>query len=187
MLPLGTKAPNFELPDTAGKTKSLADFADSQLLVVAFICNHCPFVVHIKPELANFAAKYQAQGVGFVAINSNDAEAYPDDSPEAMKAEQEKFAYPFPYLFDESQETAKAYQAACTPDFFLFNQARELIYRGRFDASSPGNEIPVTGEELGKAIEHALNGSELSESDQSPSIGCNIKWKPGAAPAYFPG
>ena len=181
MLPLGTRAPDFHLPDTSGRTVSLADFSKDKLLMVAFICNHCPFVKHIRAGLAQLADDYMPRGVGFVAINANDVQAYPDDSMENMQKEVQEAGYHFPYLLDESQSVAHAYDAACTPDFYLFDEARNLVYRGQIDASRPGNDIPVTGEDLRKAMDIALAGGEISP-DQTPSVGCNIKWKPGNAP-----
>lgn len=182
MLPLHTPAPAFELPSTTGERVSLASFADQPLLVVAFICNHCPFVKHIRHRLAAVARDYQARGVAFVAINSNDTDAYPADDMEHMKREVEEVGYTFPYLLDETQEVAKAYDAACTPDFYLFDRERRLIYRGQFDASRPSNDAPVTGEDLVRAMDLALAGEPLPR-EQQPSIGCNIKWKPGNEPA----
>lgn len=182
MLPLGTPAPAFSLPSTTGETVSLADFQASSLLVVAFICNHCPFVKHIRGELAALADDYQSRGVAVVAINANDVDAYPDDNMDNMKREVLDAGYHFPYLLDESQEVAKAYDAACTPDFYLFDDKRLLIYRGQLDASRPGNDIPVTGEDLRAALDAALAGKPVP-AEQTPSIGCNIKWKPGNEPA----
>ena len=181
MLPLGTRAPDFRLPDTTGKTVSLADFDQARLLVVAFICNHCPFVKHVRAGFADLADEYLDKGVAFVAINANDVEAYPDDSMENMQKEVGEAGYHFPYLLDASQEVAKAYDAACTPDFYLFDDNRALIYRGQLDASRPGNDIPVTGEDLRRAMDAALAGGKVSP-EQTPSVGCNIKWKPGNAP-----
>lgn len=185
MLAIGTPAPNFELPDPTGKNYQLGDFKDQSLLLVVFICNHCPFVVQLKSEFSAFVKEYADKGLATVAINSNDVENYPDDSPEKMLSDIKEFDYSFPYLIDESQEVAKAYRAACTPDFFLFNSDRKLIYRGRFDGASPGNNVKVTGNDLRRAVDLALKGDQVPEEEQTPSIGCNIKWKPGAAPAYF--
>jgi len=182
MLPLGTPAPDFDLPSTSGERVSLASFQDKPLLVVAFICNHCPFVKHIRHGLAAVAREYQARNVAFVAINANDTEAYPADDMEHMKREVEEVGYPFPYLLDETQAVAKAYDAACTPDFYLFDQQRRLIYRGQFDASRPSNDVPVDGADLRRALDQALAGQPVP-SEQTPSIGCNIKWKPGNEPA----
>jgi len=186
MLPLGTEAPHFSLPDTNGKPVSIHDFQGSNGLVVAFICNHCPFVKHIREGLAEFGRDYMKRGLGVVAISSNDADRYPADSPEMMAREVEEAGYPFPYLYDESQEVAAAYRAACTPDFFLFDEEGTLVYRGQFDGSRPGNDVPVTGEDLRAAADAVLEGRPVSE-DQTPSLGCNIKWKPGNAPAYAGG
>jgi peroxiredoxin len=185
MLSLGTPAPDFSLPDpVTGGTISLSDFSDAQALVVVFLSNHCPFVKHIAAGLAEFARDYAPRGVAVVGINANDVESHPDDSPEMMAEEVRRRGYTFPYLFDESQEVAKAYQAACTPDFFLFDQDRALFYRGQFDASRPSLDVPVTGTDLRAACDAVLAGSAPPE-DQTPSIGCNIKWKPGNAPAWF--
>ena len=184
MLPLGTAAPDFALPDTDGKTVSLADFADAPALVVMFICNHCPFVKHVAAGLAALAKDYQQQGVAFAGINSNDVDNFPDDSPEKMAEEVKLRAYTFPYLFDGSQQTAKAYRAACTPDFYVFDKDRRLVYRGQMDGARPGNDVPVTGEDLRAALDAVLAGQPVPE-DQKPSIGCNIKWKPGGEPDYF--
>jgi peroxiredoxin len=186
MMPLGTKAPPFSLPDTEGRTVSLEDFRDAEGLVVMFICNHCPYVKHVRHALADFARDYQARGLGVVAISSNDVEKYPADSPEMMKKEKDEVGYPFPYLFDETQEVAREYRAACTPDFFLFDGDRKLVYRGQFDRSRPKNDVPVTGEDLRAAADAVLEGRPVP-GDQTPSIGCNIKWKPGNEPDYFPG
>jgi len=186
MMPLGTRAPDFSLPDTDGGTVSLDDFRDAPALLVMFICNHCPYVKHLRQSLADFAREYRERGLAVVAISSNDVEKYPQDSPEMMKKEKEEAGYPFPYLFDESQDVAKAYRAACTPDFFLFDGDRRLVYRGQFDSSRPKNDIPVTGEDLRAAADAVLEGRPVPE-DQTPSIGCNIKWKPGNEPDYFPG
>lgn len=185
MLNLGTRAPDFELPDTvSGEQFSLEDFEDSRALLVIFMCNHCPYVKHIKEALVDLANDYDDEDLGMVAISSNDVNKYPDDSPEKMAEEAETFGYPFPYLFDETQEVAKAYSAACTPDIYLFDENRELVYRGQFDDSRPGNDKPVTGRDLRKAIDLLLEeGKHLEE--QSPSMGCNIKWKPGNEPDYF--
>jgi peroxiredoxin len=184
MLPLGTAAPDFSLPSTDGKTIALSDFDGAPALLVMFICNHCPFVKHIRSELARLGGDYQAKGVAVVGISSNDAAAYPDDSPEKMKAEAASAGYAFPYLFDESQSVAKAYQAACTPDFFLFDGSRKLVYRGQLDDSRPDNGIPVTGNDLRAALDAVLAGTAVS-AEQKQSVGCNIKWRPGNEPAYF--
>jgi len=185
MLELGTKAPDFELPDTvSGKTVSLSDVAGGKALLVMFICNHCPFVKHIQDELVNVANDHQDKGLNTVAVSSNNIETHPDDSPEKMKAIAEKHNYPFPYLYDETQEVAKAYKAACTPDFFLFSGDLELVYRGQLDDSRPENGKPVNGKDLRAAIDQVLAGKEVTV-EQRPSTGCNIKWKPGNEPAYF--
>ncbi len=184
MLPLGTVAPDFCLPDTNGKMVALRDFKDAPALLVMFICNHCPFVKHIRRALADFAREYRAKGLAIVAINSNDIERYPEDSPAKMAEEVRNAGYVFPYLFDETQEVAKAYRAACTPDFFLFDRDRRLVYRGQFDDSRPSNNRPVTGADLRAAVDAVLAGRPVSP-DQKPSIGCNIKWKPGNEPDYF--
>ncbi|QKT02953.1 thioredoxin family protein [Ectothiorhodospiraceae bacterium 2226] len=184
MLALGTPAPDFALPDPTGRQYTLADFADQPALLVVFMCNHCPYVKHIRSELARFAADYQPRGLAVVGINANDISQKPDDSPAKMAEEARSVGYTFPYLFDETQAVAKAYMAACTPDFFLFDKARRLVYRGQFDESRPGNNLPVTGNDLRAAAEAALAGEPLP-ADQKPSIGCNIKWKPGNEPPYF--
>ena len=175
MLPLGTQAPDFRLRDFNDTPVALQDFREAQGLVVAFICNHCPFVKHVRSELARFARDYQAKGIAVVAINSNDVEAYPQDGPRGMAEESRSAGYAFPYLLDATQEVAKAYAAACTPDFFLFNADRKLVYRGQFDDSRPGRGTP-TGADLRAACDALLNGAAIS-ADQKPSIGCNIKWK----------
>ncbi|MGI6461291.1 MAG: thioredoxin family protein [Candidatus Hydrogenedentales bacterium] len=183
MLALGTHAPDFSLPDTDGRGVALKDFEDKRALLVMFICNHCPYVKHVRDELAQLSRDYQSKGVGMVAINANDVEAYPQDGVEAMRAEKQTAGYLFPYLFDESQETAKAYGAACTPDFFVFDSDRKLVYRGRLDDARPGNGLPVTGRDLRAALDAVLAGQPVA-GDQEPSMGCNIKWKPGNAPVY---
>ncbi len=183
MLSLGTKAPDFSLVNVDGKIVSLADFAGDPLLVM-FICNHCPFVKHLADAIAQFGAEYQQKGLAIVAINSNDVTAHPADSPEQMVAEAETRGYTFPYLFDETQEVAKAYRAACTPDFFLFDRDMKLAYRGQFDSSRPDSGIPVTGADLRAAADAVIAGRDAPHT-QMPSIGCNIKWKPGNEPDYF--
>jgi peroxiredoxin len=183
MLPLGTKAPNFALPDTDGRIVSRDDLSKSRALLIMFICNHCPFVKHIREELVKLAQDYQPKGVAVVAINSNDVANYPEDSPERMAQEARADGFTFPYLCDETQDVAKAYHAACTPDFFLFDANRKLVYRGQLDGSRPGNNVPVTGKDLRAALDAVLAGKPIP-SDQRPSLGCNIKWKPGNAPAY---
>jgi len=184
MLSLGTAAPDFSLPDTNGKLVSLSDFADAPALLVIFLCNHCPFVKHVAAGLAKLARKYQERGVAVVGINANDVESFPDDAPPKMAAEVKNRGYRFLYLYDATQEVAKAYRAACTPDFFLFDRWRKLVYRGQMDSSRPGNDIPVTGEDLRAALDAVLAGKPVSKQ-QRPSIGCNIKWKPGHEPDYF--
>jgi peroxiredoxin len=184
MLALGTRAPGFSLPDTDGRIVSLADYRDAPALLVMFICNHCPFVKHVRRELARLGRDCVARGVGIVGINSNDVRAYPDDRPERMKEEKGAAGYTFPYLFDETQEVAKAYGAACTPDFYLFDRGRRLVYRGQLDDSRPSNQTAVTGKDLRAALDAVLNGRPVSP-EQKPSIGCNIKWKPGNEPAWF--
>jgi peroxiredoxin len=186
MLLLGAKAPWFELADPSRRAWSLAGFESSPALLVAFICSHCPFVRHVRAGFAALAAEYQKRGVAVVAIASNDVQAYPEDGPEGMAAEAKEVGYTFPYLFDGTQEVAKAYGAACTPDFFLFDRERRLFYRGQMDGSRPGNGVPVTGEDLRKALDAVLDGRPAPEG-QRPSLGCNIKWKPGNEPAYFRG
>jgi len=185
MLALGTPAPKFKLPDPDGKIVSLDDFKDATALVVAFICNHCPYVKHIRTQFAALAKEYQARGVAVVAISSNDVENYPDDSPEKMAEEIKRAGYTFPYLYDESQQVAKDYRAACTPDLYVFDKGQRLVYRGQFDDSRPKNGRPVTGADLRKAVDAVLAGREV-DANQRPSIGCNIKWKRGSSPDYFP-
>ena len=177
MMPLGTEAPDFSLEDViTNKTMSLADVKREEGLVVMFICSHCPYVKNIEEELGIVARHYQNLGLGFVAISSNDAENYPEDNPEGLRIQAEKHGFNFPYLYDESQEVAKAYDAACTPDFYLFDSDLKCVYRGRFDASTPGNNEPVTGEDLSAAIDALIDGQPIPE-EQLPSMGCNIKWK----------
>lgn len=185
MLSLGTKAPDFQLADVVtNKTISLATFAGKKALLVMFICRHCPFVKHIQQELANIGKDYSDRSLGIVAISANDAEKYPDDSADSLKAMAEELGFNFPLCYDETQAVAKAYTAACTPDFFLFNEAQELVYRGQLDASRPSNELPVTGKDLREAIDTILAEQNI-DFEQKPSIGCNIKWKPGNEPDYF--
>ncbi|MGA2747247.1 MAG: thioredoxin family protein [Verrucomicrobiota bacterium] len=183
MLALGTAAPDFRLPDTNGKTVALADFASAPALVVMFICNHCPYVRHIRSGLAEFGREYQKRGAAIVAISANDIETHPEDSPARMAQEAKAAGYTFPYLYDASQAVAKAYKAACTPDIYLFDKGRKLVYRGQFDASRPGNGVPVTGKDLRAAVDAVLGGKPVAPV-QTPSIGCNIKWKPGNEPGY---
>jgi peroxiredoxin len=184
MLALGTAAPDFRLPDPAGRLVARDDFAAAPGLLVMFICNHCPYVKHIRGGLADFAREYQDRGLAIVAINANDVATYPDDRPEKMAEEARAAGYVFPYLYDTTQAVAKAYRAACTPDFFLFDRRRRLVYRGQFDDSRPGSSQPVSGADLRGAVDAVLADRPVS-SEQRPSIGCNIKWKPGAAPEYF--
>ncbi len=184
MLPLGTLAPDFSLPNVDGRMVGLADAAGPRGTIVMFICNHCPFVKHVADELAKLGRDYLPRGIGVVAISSNDVSTHPADSPEQMVHEAEDRGYVFPYLYDETQEVAHAYHAACTPDFFLFDGARKLVYRGQLDASRPGNDIPVTGADLRAALDAVLAGRPVP-ADQRPSLGCNIKWKPGNEPPYF--
>jgi peroxiredoxin len=183
MLPLGTRAPGFRLPDTDGKIVALDDFRDAPALLVVFLCNHCPYVKHIRHQLSTLAKDYRDEGVAVVGINSNDAANYPEDRPEMMAREKAAVGYIFPYLYDESQEVAKAYKAACTPDFYVFDKDQKLAYRGQMDGSRPGNAIPVTGKDLRAALDAVLSGQPVGD-DQRPSIGCNIKWKRGNAPEY---
>jgi peroxiredoxin len=183
MLPLGTSAPAFSLPDTSGKTVSLGDLKNAPALLVMFICNHCPYVKHVRSGLVQLVKEYQAKGVAAVGISSNDVKSYPDDSPAKMAVEVKEAGYTFPYLYDESQAVARAYQAACTPDLFLFDRERRLVYRGQLDDSRPGNGIPVTGKDLRAALDAVLAGTPVPK-DQKASIGCNIKWKPGNEPKY---
>jgi peroxiredoxin len=184
MLPLGTTAPDFRLPDTNGKIVSLADFKNAPALLVIFMCNHCPYVIHIRAGLVQLARDYTPRGVGIVGISSNDAKNYPADSPAKMKDEVKTAGYIFPYLYDETQAIAKNYRAACTPDIFLFDKNQRLVYRGQFDASRPNNGIPVTGTDLRAALDALLAGKSVAEK-QIPSIGCNIKWKAGNEPDFF--
>nr|WP_297786059.1 thioredoxin family protein [uncultured Allomuricauda sp.] len=176
MLPLGTKAPDFELLDTVSdKTFSLDDLKGNKATVVMFICNHCPFVIHVNPIIVKLAKEYQEKGIAFVAISSNDVENYPQDAPHLMKKKAEEENYTFPYLYDETQEVAKAYDAACTPDFYLFDGDMALVYRGQLDDSRPGNGVPLTGNDLKNAMDAVLQGKHV-DADQKPSLGCNIKW-----------
>jgi len=184
MLELGTPAPGFRLPDLDGRTVELADFASRPALLVMFICPHCPYVKHVRGGLSALAREYQERGVGVVAIMSNDVAQQPDDAPAGMKAEKEEADYVFPYLFDETQEVARAYRAACTPDLYVFDGARRLVYRGQLDDSRPGNGVPVTGRELRAALDAVLADRPV-ETKQRASVGCNIKWKPGSEPEYF--
>lgn len=188
MLALGTDAPAFTLANTnpvyGGEMVSLEDCAEAPALLVAFICNHCPFVVHIKSAFSAFAEEMAEKGLAVIAISANDADGFPQDGPEAMAADAAEYGYTFPYLYDEDQQVARAYRAACTPDFFLFDAGRKLVYRGQFDDSRPSNGIEVTGDDLRAAVRATLAGAEV-DATQKPSIGCNIKWKEGNAPEYF--
>jgi len=183
MLPLGTGAPDFRLPDPGGRMVSLADFKNAPALLVIFMCNHCPFVKHIRDGLAKLARDYQPRGVAVVGISSNDVANYPADSPAKMAAEAASAGYTFPYLYDETQAVAKAYRAACTPDLYLFDQDQRLVYRGQFDDSRPGSGVTVSGKDVRAALDAVLAGKPVSPH-QKPSIGCNIKWKPGNEPDY---
>lgn len=184
MLPLGTPAPDFSLSDTDGNTVSLADFKDAKALLVIFMCNHCPYVKHVAPELQKLAAEYEAKGVAVVGISSNDADNYPEDSPAKMAEEKASRGYTFPYLYDADQSVAKAYHAACTPDFYVFDAGQRLVYRGQMDGSRPNSDRPVTGADLRTALDSVLSTGKAPEA-QTPSIGCNIKWKAGNEPEYF--
>jgi len=184
MLPLGTKAPNFSLPNVDGRLVSLADFDGAPALLVVFMCNHCPYVKHVAEGLAKLARDYQAKKVAVVGISSNSVESHPADSPEQMKLEVKNRGYTFPYLYDAKQEVAKAYRAACTPDFYAFDKDQRLVYRGQMDASRPDSGIPVTGADLRAALDAVLTGKPVAK-EQRQSIGCNIKWKPGNEPDYF--
>jgi peroxiredoxin len=177
MFPLGAKAPSFTLPDVvSGKNVSLDELKSEIATVIMFICNHCPFVKHVQNQLVKLANDYIPKGISFIAINANDVEKYPEDSPEKMKEVAQKLGYPFPYLFDETQEVAKAYQAACTPDFYIFDRDLKCVYRGQLDDSRPSNDIPVTGESIRSALDSLLRNEPVTV-EQKPSIGCNIKWK----------
>ena len=184
MLPLGTQAPDFTLTNTDGQRVSLSDFRDKKALVIIFMCNHCPYVKHVAPELTRVSNEYMPKGVGFLGISSNDVVAHPEDSPERMKAEAAKQGYKFPYLYDADQSVAMAYNAACTPDIFVFDTAHRLVYRGQLDDSRPKSDKPLTGNDLRTALDCILAGKQIS-MEQRPSIGCNIKWKEGSEPAYF--
>jgi len=185
MLALGTKAPEFSLPDAvSGRTISLDSFADEKALLVMFLCPHCPYVKHIQKPLAALLREYRGTGLGVVAISSNDAQQYPEDDPAGLRRQAKECSFDFPYGYDESQEVAQAYEAACTPDFFLFDSARKLVYRGQFDGARPKNDIPVTGSDLRAALDAVLAGRPIA-AEQRPSIGCNIKWKPGKEPKRF--
>jgi peroxiredoxin len=181
MLALGTSAPDFSLPDYTGRLWQLADLTGDQGMLVAFVCNHCPFVRHLRSEFTRLAHDCMERGLAVVAIASNDIDKYPQDGPKGMAEEARSAGYRFPYLLDESQTVARAYQAACTPDFYLFDAERKLVYRGQFDASRPGNGVPVSGADLRAACEALLDGRPVPPQ-QKPSVGCNIKWKPGNEP-----
>lgn len=184
MLPLGTAAPSFSLRDVvSGRTYSLESFADKTALLVMFICRHCPYVVHVEQELAKIGHDYRDASLGIIAISSNDSVGYPDDAPPKLKEMAARLGFTFPFCHDETQEVAKAYKAACTPDFYLFDRDRRLMYRGQLDDSRPGNNTPVTGRDLRAAIQAVLAGKRI-DGNQQPSIGCSIKWKPGHAPPY---
>ncbi|MGH9139374.1 MAG: thioredoxin family protein [Acidimicrobiales bacterium] len=185
MLPLGSEAPAFTLPDPSGHLVSLEDVAGPEGTLVAFVCNHCPYVRHIATEIGRAAARWVDAGIGVVGINSNDADAYPDDRPEVMAKQAAEWGWSFPYLVDADQSVAIDYRAACTPDFFLFDSSRRLVYRGRFDSARPNNGQPITGEELDAAVQAVVAG-EVPTDDQWPSLGCNIKWRPGNEPAWAP-
>lgn len=184
MQELGITAPDFTLPDPAGGRYSLTDWSINKGLLVIFMCNHCPYVVHIRQKMVEKIQEYQGQGITVVAINSNDFNLYPDDSPVNMALDSKTHGYTFPYLVDEQQQVAKVYGAACTPDFFLFDAEQKLVYRGQFDSARPGNNEPVTGADLSAAIAQLVTGKPVS-LEQRPSMGCNIKWKPGNEPDYF--
>lgn len=184
MLDLGTEAPGFTLADPEGNSFDLSKQQIDRGLLVIFMCNHCPYVIHIREQLVQRIREYQGQGITVVAINSNDYIAHPDDSPERMAQDAKKFGYTFPYLVDEDQQVARAYQAACTPDLYLFDQDRKLVYRGQFDSARPGNTTPVSGDDLTAAVAQMLEGKEI-QVVQQPSMGCNIKWKAGNEPSYF--
>ncbi len=184
MLPLGIEAPDFSLPDVDGRTVSRADFADAKALVVVFMCNHCPFVKHVIDGFVKLVKEYQVKDVAFVGINANDVDSYPQDRPENMSRLARDKGFTFPYLFDATQEVAKRYHAACTPDFFVFDEGRKLVYRGQMDDSRPGRNESVTGADLRAALDAVLKGEAVPD-EQRPSMGCNIKWKPGNAPDYF--
>lgn len=188
MLALGTRAPDFLLPDAvSGDEYSIGHFSDAKAYLVMFLCNHCPFVKHVQPELVKIAKEYSPKGIAIIAISSNDIDHYPEDNPKKMALEAKEAGYTFPYLYDETQAVAKAYKAACTPDFYLFNNERKLVYRGQLDDSRPGNDKPLDGHSLREAIDLTLEGKDLSKMEQKPSMGCNIKWKQGNAPTYFSG
>ena len=184
MLALGTLAPNFKLPDViSGNMTSLDNFKEKKALLVMFICRHCPYVQHVKEEIAKIGQDYRDKDIGIIAISANDINSYPQDSPESLKEMARELNFSFPYLYDKSQEIAKAYTAACTPDFFLFDKDKKLVYRGQLDDSRPGNNLPVTGKDLKEAIDAVLQDKPV-DFNQKPSVGCNIKWRPGNEPSY---
>ncbi len=184
MKDLGTPAPDFKLPDPSGKVYGLDDFKNAPVLVMMFLCNHCPYVIHVREQLSELVKEYQRKGAAFVGISSNDVEHYPDDRPEKMAEIAEQCGFSFPYLYDESQDVAKAYEAACTPDFFIYDHRRHLVYRGQMDNARPGNDELNDGRDLRMALDLALKGQQIN-GPQKPSMGCNIKWKKGAEPSYF--
>lgn len=188
MLELGVRAPDFKLlntnPAVATKTVSLVDYSGAKALLVMFVCNHCPYVIHLRDALVSLANDYASEGLEVVAISSNSAQSHPQDGPDAMREEAQTYSFPYAYLYDESQAVAKAYKAACTPDFYLFDGGHKLAYRGRFDGSRPKNDIPVTGDDMRRAVETVLAG-HTPAAEQIPSMGCNIKWAPGNEPEYF--
>ena len=184
MMDLGTPLPNFELPAPDEGVVSTKDFPDAKGLLVMFICNHCPYVKHVREELVSLVKEYQAKGIASIAVNANDWTTYPDDSPEMMAEAAREYGYTFPYVYDETQEVAKSFEAACTPDFFLFDSRHLLFYRGQMDGSRPGNAVPVTGEDLRAAMDALLKGDK-AKLPQRPSLGCNIKWRKGNEPEYF--
>jgi len=184
MLPLGTEAPDFTLPDAEGNLVSLSDFDEARALIVVFMCNHCPFVKHVINDFVKFVQECESRGVAAVGINANDVNEFPEDRPEKMVQFARDRGITFPYLYDETQDVAKRYQAACTPDFFVFDENRRLVYRGQMDDSRPGSDVPATGADLRAALDAVLEGRPVPE-EQRPSMGCNIKWKPGNEPDYF--
>jgi peroxiredoxin len=184
MLPLGTEAPDFTLLDAEGNLVSLSDFAEARAMVVVFMCNHCPFVKHVIDGFVKLVKEYQPRGVAVIGINANDIDQFPEDRPQKMIQFARDKGFTFPYLHDETQEVAKRYRAACTPDFFVFDETRRLVYRGQMDDSRPGSHVPVTGADLRAALDAVLEGEPAPEK-QTPSMGCNIKWKPGNEPDYF--
>jgi peroxiredoxin len=184
MLPLGTPLPDFALTELGGLTVRSTDLGEAPAVLVAFLCVHCPYVKHVEREFARLAADYQRRGVAVIAVSANDVAAYPDDSPDGMREQQARLGFTFPYLYDEAQAVALTFRAACTPDFYVFDRARRLVYRGQMDDSRPGKDVPVTGRDLRAALDAVLEGRAVS-AEQKPSMGCNIKWKPGNQPEYF--